>query len=153
MRRKDREITDFYEIAGVLRRADTIRLGINGNPYPYVVPLSFGFEAADGKISIYFHGAAEGLKHELIAADNRVCVEASVLRRFAECGGITAEYESFIGFGRAEVVSGGEPAERAMALMLDHCGFPGHEYDKKAMDNTRIYKITLTGFSGKRNLA
>lgn len=43
MRRSDREITDFNEIVDVLRRADTIRLGLHDDPYPYVVPLSFGF--------------------------------------------------------------------------------------------------------------
>ena len=34
MRRTDREVTGFAEIMGILRRADTIRLGMHGEPYP-----------------------------------------------------------------------------------------------------------------------
>ena len=155
IRRGDREITDFDEILDALRRADTIRLGMNGDPYPYVVPLSFGFEAqGDGTVAIYFHGAAEGLKHDLIARDNRVCVEADIFNgyvKYGEDGGeaVTTEYESVIGFGAAEAINGAE-AERAMALMLEHCGFPGFRYAMPDPDAMRIYKITLTRITGKR---
>ena len=154
MRRTDREISDFGEIADILRRADTIRLGLHAEPYPYVVPLSFGFEASDGKITLYFHGAAEGFKHELIRKNPLVCAEADVFHAYEETpnGGITTRYESFIGFGKAEIVTGGE-AVRGMDLLLAHCGFPGFEYDPAALECTRIYKIELDSFSGKRNIA
>ena len=150
MRRTDREVTDFDEISGILRRADTIRLGMNGEPYPYVVPLSFGFSAAGRRIALYFHGAGEGLKHELLRRDPRVCVEADIFHRYAEVsGGITTEYESFIGFGRAARVAG-EEAARGMELMLEHCGFSGYVYTRAALEATTIYKIELERFSGKR---
>lgn len=152
MRRAEREVTGFSEIADILRRADTIRLGLCAAPYPYVVPLSFGFEAAEGKIALYFHGAGEGLKHELIARDPHVCVEADILHRYASASGrVTAEYESFIGFGRAERVSGGEAA-KGLALLLEHCGFAGLPYDPGALEVTAVYKIALDSFTGKRNL-
>ena len=157
MRRSDREITNFREIADVLRRADTIRLGLNGDPYPYVAPLSFGFEIIDGAagcIAIYVHGATEGFKHDLIARDNRVCVEAGIFHRYAEymAGGapmLTAEYECVIGFGSAETVTGAE-AEKGVGLILEHCGYPGFQYDKTALDAMRVYKFTLTSVTGKR---
>ena len=164
MRRRDREITDFDEILDVLRRADTIRLGLNGEPYPYVVPLSFGFEAqpqrnahedaASGRVSIFVHGAADGRKHELIARDNRVCVEAGIFHRYVKYGegegsSITTEYESVIGYGYAEAVTGGEAA-RGMTLLLEHCGYPGFEYDMPAPEAMRMYKINLTRVTGKR---
>jgi len=150
MRRKDREVTDFAEIADILKRSDTIRLGLHGDPYPYVVPLSFGFEAQDGQIALYFHGATEGLKHDLIQNNPLVCVEADILHRYAETGGsVTAEYESFIGFGRIERVSGGE-AERGLDLLLCHCGYEGFEYDRSALGRTWVYKIELDSFTGKR---
>ena len=152
MRRTDREVTDFHEIADILRRCDTIRLGMNGDPYPYVVPLSFGFEAADGKISVYFHGAKEGHKHDLIDRDNRVCVEASICHRFVTVpGSATVEYESFIGFGRAVVVDG-EEAVKGLDLMLEHCGFEGLAYDRALLAKTAVYKIELASFTGKRRM-
>ena len=154
MRRTDREINSFEEIVDVLRRANTIRLGLKAEPYPYVVPLSFGLEAGDGKICLYFHGASEGFKHELIAKNPLVCAEADIFHAYEETpnGGVTTRYESVIGFGKAELVSGGEAA-KGMDLILAHCGYEGFEYDCTALERTWIYKITLASFSGKRNLA
>lgn len=103
MQRKEREITD------ILRRTETIRLGLNGNPYPYVVPLSFGYEVKDGKIIIYVHGATESFKHELLVKDNHVCVEADIFHRYAHTEqSVTTEYESVIGFGKAETFTNEE---------------------------------------------
>ena len=159
MRRFDREITEFSEILDILRRTQTIRLGLNGDPYPYVVPLSFGYEAI-GKdargIAIYVHGAGEGLKHDLIAGDNRVSVEADIFHCFTLHGegadkSITTEYESVVGFGTAEAVTGAE-AERGVTLLLEHCGYPDFTYDKTALDKLRVYKISLTNIKGKRNI-
>lgn len=185
MRRADREITDFDEILDVLRRADTIRLGMNGDPYPYVVPLSYGFEALDdcgaeeykevksgrvamggrvaagvagaatgGRVAVYVHGASVGLKHDLLARDKRVCVEAGIFHRYVKYGegagsGITTEYESVVGFGEAEVVTG-EEARRGMDLILEHCGYPGFEYATPAPGVMTILKFTLNHISGKR---
>lgn len=151
MRRNDREITDLDEIIDVLRRADTIRLGLHDEPYPYVVPLSFGFEASDGKITLYFHGAAAGLKHDLIAQNPHVCVESDILHRYAEVppSNVTAEYESFIGFGKAERVAGDE-AVKGLDFLLTHCGYDGFEYNADALDITAVYRITLDSFTGKR---
>ena len=172
MRRSEREINDFSEILDVLRRTQTIRLGLNGDPFPYVVPLSFGFKALGGcaggvgsdsvgagdmgvgGVVIYVHGAAEGLKHELLDRDNHVCVEADIFYRNIEHGeadsrSITAEYDSFIGFGTAEAAVGAD-AEEGMDLLLEHCGFSGFIYDKAALDKVKVYKFTLTDVKGKR---
>ena len=152
MRRNDREITDFNEIADVLQRADTMRLGLHDEKYPYVVPLSFGFEAAGGKITLYFHGAMEGFKHALIQKNPFVCVQTDIFHAYKEVpGSVTTKYESFIGFGKAEAVTGGQ-AVKGMDLLLAHCGYEGFSYHHAALDFTRIYKIELDSFTGKRNL-
>ena len=151
MRRTDREITDFNELANILRRADTIRLGLHGDPYPYVVPLSFGFEALEGRVALYFHGAVEGLKHELIARDCHVCVETDIFHGYAETpGGITTAYESFIGFGICARVMGDEAAH-GIDLLLEHCGCAGYQYDPNELARTGVYRIALEGFTGKKN--
>ncbi|MCL1951747.1 MAG: pyridoxamine 5'-phosphate oxidase family protein [Oscillospiraceae bacterium] len=151
MRRTDREVTGFDEIIDILRRADTIRLGLHDAPYPYVVPLSFGLEAGDGRITLYFHGAAEGLKHELLARDPHVCVEADIFHRYAERpGSVTTAYESFVGFGTCARVHG-EEAARGIDLLLEHCGFAGYGCAPAELERTRVYKIALERFTGKRN--
>ena len=42
MRKADRQITDLNEIADILQRCDTIRIGISDEQAPYIVPVSFG---------------------------------------------------------------------------------------------------------------
>ena len=44
MRRKDREVTDRKEIAAMIAGMDTIRIAMNAEDGPYIVPLSFGIE-------------------------------------------------------------------------------------------------------------
>lgn len=150
MRRSDRQVNNFSEIADILSRASTIRLGINGDPYPYVVPLSFGFEALDGKITVYFHGAFEGYKHVLINKNPNVCVEADIFHRYAQVkDNFTTEYESFIGFGKASRISGGE-ALKGLNLLMSHCGFNSHPLDSSVLTYTNVYKIELEAFTGKR---
>ena len=149
MRRSDREVTDFVEIADILRRADTIRLGLHDEPYPYVVPLSFGMRTYGGKITLYFHGATEGMKHDLIRQNPHVCVEADILHRYASVGAnVTGEYESVIGFGKAERVTGDEAIE-GLDLLLEHCGYGGFSYDRTLLSFTWVYKIELDSFTGK----
>jgi nitroimidazol reductase NimA-like FMN-containing flavoprotein (pyridoxamine 5'-phosphate oxidase superfamily) len=150
MRRTDREITDFDQIADIVRRADTLRLGFNGDPYPYVVPLSYGFTAEDGKLTFYIHGAREGLKYELLAKNDKVCAEIDIFHRYAETAyGVTAEYESVIGFGQARIITGAE-AVGGLDLLLAHCGYADFAYDKAVMERVRMIKIELASFTGKR---
>lgn len=155
MRKKDREITDFREIVSLLEKCDTIRLGLRGKEYPYVVPLSFGMEAREGKILLYFHGAGEGLKHELIAADDRVCVEADLFRGYRPTGhSVTADYKSVIGFGIVERVETFEERVKDLQLLLEHCN--ATEYSAEAcalVPDTVVYKITLTDVTGKQRFA
>ncbi|MCL2421358.1 MAG: pyridoxamine 5'-phosphate oxidase family protein [Defluviitaleaceae bacterium] len=153
MRRTDREITNRDEILDILQRTDTIRLGINGDPFPYVVPLSFGFEDCDGEVRLYFHGAKEGFKHTLLDKNNHVCVEADIFHHYIEKG-ITASacYESVIGFGIAEVVHEDEAA-KGLDLVCAHCGYPNYTYDKSVLDRMRIYKVTLSSMTGKGNVS
>ena len=71
MRRSDREITDRNEILQVMERCDVCRLALNDGEYPYILPLNFGMEQAGEQIILYFHGATEGKKLNLIARDPR----------------------------------------------------------------------------------
>jgi len=153
MRRTDRQVKAWTELVDILHRADTIRLGLHDEPYPYVVPLSFGLEDDAGRLALYIHGAKEGRKHTLLARNNHVCVEAGIFHRYAETpmGGLTTVYESVIGFGTAEIVEG-DDAVRGLDLICAHCGYEGHVYDKSALAHVRVYKITLESLTGKRRV-
>lgn len=150
MRRAEREITSFSEIAELVGRCDTVRLGIAAEGAPYIVPVSFGWEICDGRIVIYFHGSREGRKQELIGENAMVCVEGDISHGFAEWGhGITCLYESFIGYGTVEKLSG-EEAVRGLELLLVHCGYPGYPFTEEAVNATAVNRIVLETVTGKR---
>lgn len=149
MRKSNREITDFGQIVDLIKNVNTIRLGINDNPYPYVVPLSFGFEVIDGKINFYFHGATVGKKIELIEQNPNVCIEGDICHRYMDTiSSVTCLYESFIAFGSCKKLSGND-AIYGLQKILEHCGYPNHSVNDKAVSVTAVYKIEIDSITAK----
>ena len=155
MRRKDREINDFLEIFDILNRCDTVRIGIPGTDYPYIVPVSFGAEIVENKAVIYFHSAKDGMKLDLLKHNPNVCVEGDI---FIKCEpikhGITARYESVIGFGTCEEVKDKNEIIHGLRLLTDHYGYTDFSIDD-CEDLTRVFvgKIVLERITGKRNIS
>ena len=55
MRRNDREITEFSEMTDVMKRCDVCRLALNDEDgYPYLLPLNFGMEETDGRVTVSY---------------------------------------------------------------------------------------------------
>ena len=65
MRRQDRAVDDPTIIKAFLHRCKMVTLAIHDEPFPYIVPLSYGYEVNDDGLIFYFHGAAEGHKVDL----------------------------------------------------------------------------------------
>lgn len=151
MRKAQREITDFTALLDVLDKCQTIRLALHDEEYPYVVPLSFGWEQTDGEVFIYFHCAKDGKKVDLIEKNNKVCVEADMLNGYVKTEhGVTADYASVIAFGRVEKVSGVD-AVHGIKLLLEHCGIEGYSPEKCVLTNiVSVYKITVDKITGKK---
>lgn len=154
MRRKDREIQSSVEIFDVLNRCDTVRIGIRGDPYPYVVPVSFGMEIVNGKAVVYFHCAQQGLKVDLLRAAPSVCVEGDIFLRVERTEhGITARYESVIGFGECRLITDTEEIKHGLKVLLEHYGYHDYPLDScMGSSHVLIGKIVLDKITGKRNL-
>jgi len=151
MRRKDREISDRQEIFNLPVRCDTVRIGMTG---PYIVPVSFGVDMADGRIVIYFHCAREGQKIDLLKADNHVCIEADrFIRTEPTDHGITTRYESVIGRGTCEFLQGENEIIYGLKTITDHYGYPDYDLRHcRALEHVLVGKIVLDEIAGKRNL-
>lgn len=151
MRKADREIKDRGEIIKLLDECQTLRLALHDEPYPYVVPLSFGWEQTDGRLYVYFHCAKEGKKLELINKNPKVCFETDILTSYKDTGhSVTADYKSVIAFGTAERVYGDEIV-KGLELLLKHCGMQGYSAQECASkDITAVVKITVDCITGKR---
>lgn len=154
MRRADRQVQDQQEIFNILQRCSTVRIAMRGEKYPYIVPVSFGAELQDGKPVIYFHCAQQGMKLDLLRADPFVSVEGDILIRIEKLAqGITARYESVIGFGQCRFVE--EPAEKthALNLLVAHYGHDGYPVEScPGLQQLVVGKIILDEMTGKKNL-
>lgn len=151
MRLKKREITEFSQIIELLEECQVLRVAFYDEDYPYVVPMSYGFEAVDGKITIYFHCSKDGKKPKLIEKNNKVCVECDVLKGYMVTPyGATADYKSFIGLGKIEKIFEQE-ALKGLNLIVKHCNIDGFTLENcKLMPFTDVYKIVIEEFSGKK---
>lgn len=152
MRRKDREITDFEEILSVMQTCDVCRLALHDEPYPYILPLNFGMEVADGQITLYFHGANAGKKYELIARDPHVGFEMDCGHELVldeEQGNCAMAYESVMGTGIIEIVPDVEK-EAALRCLMVHYRAPDFPYNPKVIPVTTIMKLTVDSITAKR---
>lgn len=153
MRREDREIKEFGEIVEVMKKCDVCRIALNDNGYPYMIPLNFGMRTEGEQITLYFHGAGEGKKYELIRRDNRASFEMDCSHRLIvdrEGCRCTMGYESVVGRGRIEIVQGEEKQDGLCALMGQY-----HEEDfpfrREVAERTTVLKLTVEEVTGKRN--
>lgn len=153
MRRSDREISGLDALVQVMERCDVCRLALNDEGgYPYILPLNFGMAVEDGKVTLYFHGANEGTKYDLIRKDNRASFEMDCAHRLVldeEKGNCTMEYESVIGRGRVEIVPDAEK-QAALRILMAHYREPDFPYSPAAVPRTTVMKLVVEQMTGKR---
>jgi len=154
MRRADREITDKEEIVKVLEKCDVCRLGLADDNIPYIVPLNYGYEYIDGKLTLFFHCAKKGKKLDIISKNPFACFEVDCSHNLIEASEAceyTMEYESVIGNGEIHLC--GEKSEKIKALKLlmskyasgKEFNFPDH-----MIDSVVVFKLEVSEFTGKR---
>lgn len=152
MRRSDREIQNREEMIAVMEKCDVCRIALNDDGAPYILPLNFGMETTDSEITLYFHGAAEGKKYDLIQKDNRVSFEMDCSHRLVmdkENGNCTMEYESVIGRGRITFVPE-EEKYNALCILMKHYHQESFPFNKAIMPQTTVFKLLVEELSGKR---
>ncbi len=154
MRRTEREVTSIDSIFDILSRCTVIRIAMNDETSPYIIPMTFGPEFTDGKIVVYFHSALEGRKNELLAKNPNVTVEADLYYRTEETGmGITAKYESVIGHGKAERLTETKEKVHGLKIILDHYSRSGFPVEScKGLSKCDVFKVVLDEVSGKHNI-
>lgn len=154
MRRTDREIKDFSQIVEIMKRCKVCHVSF-ADEYPYVVPLNFGMKVEGEEITIYFHGAGTGRKHDLIRQNNKVGFVMenmlSVLTYDIACKSV-AEYESVMGYGEIEYIDGKKKEDALQFLMSQYTKPHGEkfEFDPDAVKQTCIMKLRAKGLSAKR---
>ena len=152
MRRKDREITDFNELVKIMEKCDVCRLALNDGDYPYILPVNYGMQVENGKVTLYFHGAEKGRKYEVIEKDDRASVEMDCSHQLifdekkASC---TMKYESVIGRGRIELLPEAEKMD-ALVRLTDRYHEDHFEFGTAIVPHTVVMKLTVEEMTGKR---
>lgn len=153
MRRKDREITRIEDILSIVDRAKVLRLGLFDDNFPYIVPLHFGYEYAEGKLIFYMHSAKEGHKLDLIRRNQNVCIELDCDTELMSGGDIPCSYSSsfasLIGRGLAEIVDDEQEKVRGLYLLMKNQTGREFEITTQMASAVAVIKIVVCDFSAK----
>lgn len=153
MRRKDREIKDINEIIDIMKRCDSCNIALFDDEYPYIVPVNFGFDCVNDKVTLYIHGAKAGKKLELINKNNKVAFDMSCNHKLItgeKACNYTMEYESVCGNGIAKIIEGDEKKVSLEILMKQYTMKEDLEFDDKVINAVTVFKIDVCNISGKR---
>ena len=153
MRRRDREITGFDEIVAIMEKCDVCRIALNDNGYPYILPLNFGMAVKNGVVELYFHGAMEGTKYDLIEKDNRAGFEMDCGHRLTaenadkSCTW-TMKYASAVGRGQIEILDDDEKYD-ALCFLMKHYYQGEISFSEAVMAKTKVFKLVVEQMTGK----
>lgn len=161
VRYKVRECKDQKKIETFLRNSRVGHLGLSDGKYPYVVPLNYVWL----NDKIYFHGAGEGRRNQIMKENAEVCFTVC-----AEYGTITnpvpaktdTSYISVMIFGEAEPVMDLEESTCVLQEMMDKYvpGYYNRALSKQHVDKYRsavygtavqVYRIKLHHLTAKES--
>ena len=145
MRQVKREIRDKQRICAMLDMFDTLYLGLHDTPYPYVVPLNFGYKY-DDKLYFYIHTAKAGHKVDLIAKNPNVSVTLSAFQNFPDhpYKGHIHDFRSVMAYGRIEklgLVPSGFAYGEALRAILKQCKRAPTDFAPDLVEYMDIYQI------------
>ena len=157
MRRNEREIKDLRSILTLMRECSVCSLALNGEEYPYVIPVNFGAQEENNQVCLYFHGSGQGTKFDLIKRDGHAsfCMYGGEeLEIYEKACASTMRYKSVCGHGQITFVE--DPSEKIEGLncimrQYDKSGRAEFAFDSRAVEKTTVLKLTAEQLTGKVN--
>lgn len=153
MRRSDREVTERSEILAIMDKCDSLSLSFMDGEYPYVIPMNFGYIDDGERLTLYFHGAKEGKKLELLQKNPNAafCMSTQHELIFGKvpCA-TTFKYESVCGRGKLSLVTGDERFLALQKIMNQFDKDGRYEFDERHAKAVSIFKMDVEAFTGKR---
>ncbi len=157
MRLKKREIKDKMILREILEGCDVLRIGAVDQEGMFIVPVNFGYDFDTGKetprLTLYFHGAAEGRKAEAFALNPDVAVEMDCCHGLIT-GDYTCSYSyayrSIMGNGRVARITADEDKKYALSRIMAHVA-PDADlvFSREMLERTAVFRIDITHFTGK----
>lgn len=126
MMHADRQVTDPMFIKKMLDLTETCTIALYDEPYPYIVPMNFGYDWEEN-LEIYLHCAAEGHRMSLIRENSWVACNINVfINRYGKepYRNEKQDYRSVSVFGRLEIIEEEEERKNALNAICRQTGAP-----------------------------
>ncbi len=125
MRRFENGSHDPKIIQAILDQISIVHVGCFDEEYPYVVPLSFGYEIKEDTLLVYLHGAREGHKVDLWEKNPHVALTFSMFNNYPDHAyrGNIHDYRSVMALGtikKADLKNPGNMHGRGFQSLLKH---------------------------------
>lgn len=153
MRRADRQITEKHEVQQILNDADVCRIAFAVNNQPYIVTLNFGYTWND-KLILYFHGANEGRKIEMMQLNNHVCFELDTHHELVT-GNRSCDwsmlYSSIVGYGKLRMAENEDERIHGLNTLMAHYGKTAdNNYHEALMKRTAVFVLEAEEYTAKQ---
>ncbi len=155
MRRKEREVTDWNDMLEILDTCKVLRIAVQDKDGLYIVPVNFGYTAADKQLTLFFHSAKEGRKVDAFAQNNAIAFEMDCEHHLIESANACEHsyaYRSIIGSGHVHLIE--EPAQKKQALnaLMQHQTGKEFAFSDQMLHAVLVYRIAVDHISGKQHL-
>lgn len=153
MRRKDRQITEIEAIRAILDKAKVLHLAMIDGDRPYVVPMNYGYALADGRLTLYLHGAKEGRKLDVLQQNDRVAFVLETDVSPVSGGDIPCKYgeayASVMGEGTAVLLD--DPVQKIEALQILMKTQTGREFafTPAMAESVAVIRVNVDSFTAK----
>ena len=154
MNHEERRITDKEMLMKILDMEINCFVGLHDEPYPYVVPMSYGYIWED-RLVFYMHMAVRGHRFELIRQNPKVAVSVGV---FLDRVGHKSyrnephDYRGVMAYGTAAIITPDQEEEflKGLSALCLHTGRPAvKKMTRQMREEMLILKITTDFVTGK----
>ena len=145
MAHEERRIKEPELIRAVLDMTNVCAVALHDEPYPYVVPMNYGYVWEEDGLTLYMHMGVQGHRIDLIRENPHVTCNIQVfLDRWGtkKYRGEGHDYRSVTVYGKAEILTAEDPKEFIKALNA-LCAATGRPRVTKAPKSKSLYMMRV----------
>ena len=118
---------------------------------PYVIPMNFGYKDK----TIYFHGAPEGQKIDVLHKNNNVCITFDIDHKLryrdehVACSW-SMRFRSVVLSGKAIFIEDYNEKIDCLNIIMENYSDKKFNYNSPAVKNVKIWKVEINEITGKK---
>lgn len=155
MRRSEREVKEENKILEIMDICKVCRLGMYDDGDIYILPMNYGYEYTDGKMTLYFHGSKAGRKIDILMKNGSVGFEMDCNHGLIEADTAckhSYRYASIIGSGMADVIEDNFEKLKGLNIIMKHQTGKEFEINEKMVNATAVIRVHVDEYSCKAHI-